>query len=115
MKRILKFVGVLALLSSTVACTKNYGYDFENGFEINNIDDTLGLNVNRDPKFIDRSKYTQARIFPGLVDNKEPRLQNYKVTVDLNYVQVKGSDLRISVAPGNWQSTSMYAPAGNSL
>ncbi|MDR2272082.1 MAG: M60 family metallopeptidase [Sphingobacterium sp.] len=112
MKRILKFVGVLALLSSAVSCTKHYGYNFDNGFEINNIGDTLGLNVNRDPKFIDRSKYTQARIFPGLVDDKEPRLQNYKVMVDLNYVQVKGSDLRISVAPGNWQSTSMYAPAG---
>lgn len=112
MKRILKVVGVLALLSSAVGCTKKYGYDFENGFEIGNIEDTLGLNVNRDPMFIDRSKYTQARIFPGLMSEKEPRLENHKVIVDLDYVNVKSSDLRISVAPGNWQSTSMYAPAG---
>lgn len=112
MKRILNFVVLLALLSSTESCTKKYGYDFENGFEIDNIEDTLGLEVNTDKRFIDRSKYTQARIFPGLMSDKEPRLEDYKVMVDLNYVQVNSSDLRISVAPGNWQSTSMYAPAG---
>lgn len=112
MKRILNFVGLLALLSSTVGCTKKYGYDFENGFEIGNIADSLGLEVNTDPMFVDRSKYTQARLFPGLVGDKEPRLSDHKVIVDLNYVEIKSSDLRISVAPGTWQSTSMYAPAG---
>jgi hypothetical protein len=112
MKKILNIVGMLALLSSTVSCTKEYGYDFENGFEINNIEDTTGLTVNTDKRFIDRSKYTQARIFPGLMSDKEPRLENYKVIVDLDYVNVRSSDLRISVAPGNWQSTGTYAPAG---
>lgn len=104
---------MIALIATSISCTKEYGYNFENGFDTGDVTDSLGLNVNRDKSFIDRSKYTSARIFPGLVADSEPLLDNVKVTVDLDYVHTKSSDLRINVAPGNWQSTSMYAPAGH--
>ena len=112
MKKILNIIVLGLVLTSLGSCTKEYGYDFENGFEIGNITDSAGLSVDLNPRHIDRSKFTQARIFPGLVGDKESRLSNHKVLVDLNFIQVTSSDLRISVAPGSWQSTSMYAPAG---
>ena len=112
MKKILNIITITLLLASIGSCTKEYGYDFENGFEIGDIPDSTGLTVDFNPRNIDRSKFTQARIFPGLAGDKEVRLVDHKVVVDLNYIQVNSSDLRISFAPGNWQSTAMYAPAG---
>ena len=112
MKKLLYILLAVGGISFTISCSKDYGYNFENGFDIGNIDDSLGLVIDRDGRLIDKSKYTQARIFPGLIGEGEPRLNNVKVPIDLSYVNIKASDLRISVAPGNWQSTGMYAPAG---
>ena len=103
---------VASIFTMNVACQKDYGYNFENGYNSGEFDDTVSLTIDTNRFKIDYSKYTQARLFPGLVGEKETRLENHKVEIDLNYEELEASDLRISVSPGAWQSTSMYAPAG---
>ncbi|MCD2423385.1 M60 family metallopeptidase [Niabella pedocola] len=92
-------------------CNKNYGLKFDNGYTGTDFPDTLNVDIDTSVK-VDKSKYIQASVFPGLISPDEPRLQNYVVNIDLNYVDVPASALRISVAPGNWLSTGVWAPAG---
>lgn len=94
-----------------IACNKKYGFDFENGYTPTDFPDTVNYEVDTSVK-TDKSKYVAASVFPGLISPDEPRLQNYKVEIDLNYINVPASDLRISVAPQNWLSTGVWAPAG---
>lgn len=109
--KVLTAIACISLLFS-FSCKKEYGYDFENGYNTENIDDTINVKLDTSSDKIDYSKYTQARLFPGLMSEEEPRLEDYVVSIDLNYEEIRSSDLRISVAPGNWQSTGVYAPTG---
>ncbi|WP_300598569.1 M60 family metallopeptidase [Niabella sp.] len=104
-------VALCCIFTWLAGCNKNYGLKFDNGYTSTNFPDTVNVEVDTSVK-IDKSKYIQASVFPGLISPDEPRLQNYVVNIDLNYVNVPASDLRISVAPGNWLSTGMWAPAG---
>jgi hypothetical protein len=63
-------------------------------------------------KVIDKSMYAKARVFPGLVDQSEPRVQNAKFTLDLNFTDQTAENLRISVAPEPQYSTGYYAAPG---
>jgi hypothetical protein len=103
---------VLVLTALFFGCVRKYAYSFENGYNNETLKDTIDYIVDSSNLLIDRSKYIEAAIFPGLISLDEPRLNNYTVDIDLNYVEVNGSDLRISVAPGNWISTGLWAPAG---
>jgi len=69
------------------------------------------VTVDTNSATIDVSKYAQARVFPGLVCNSEPRLKNYSLTMNLNYNYVK-ENLRISVPPEPQFSTGLYAAPG---
>lgn len=110
---LLNCMTLLVLLSSMISCTKNYGLHHPDGTtDGNHPVDTFDLVLDTSRSKIDKSQFNAARAFPGLVDIAEPRLSDYKVTLDLDYVQVKSSDLRISVAPGGYFSTGLYAPAG---
>lgn len=102
---------ILVVIGIVVACNKKYGFDFENGYTTTDFPDTVNYEVDTSV-LIDKSKYIQANVFPGLISPDEPRLQQYKVDIDLNYIDVPASDLRISVAPQNWISTGLWAPAG---
>ncbi|WP_169540040.1 M60 family metallopeptidase [Niabella aurantiaca] len=102
---------ILILIGIVVACNKKYGFDFENGYTSTDFPDTVNYEVDTSVT-IDKSKYIQANVFPGLISPDEPRLQQYKVDIDLDYINVPASDLRISVAPQNWISTGLWAPAG---
>lgn len=98
------------------SCSKKYGYAFEDGYNPTNYADTLvGVPLDTGVNKIDRSQFNQARVFPGLVGISEPRLTNTQVTLDLDYVITSSSDLRISVPPGGYFSTGMYAPAGERI
>lgn len=111
----MKYAAWIAVWVSTVlasSCSKEYGYVFEHGFNSGEYEDTVTVNIDTNRFKIDYSKYTQARVFPGLMDAEEPRLEDFLVQVDLNYEEIRSADLRISIAPGNWQSTGVYAPAG---
>jgi len=104
-------IALLGLLLNA-ACDKGYGYLFEQGYNSGDYEDSVTMEVDTNRFKIDYSKYNQARLFPGLIGEKEPRMEDVIVNVDLNYEDIKSADLRISVAPGNWQSTGYYAPAG---
>ncbi|MBZ4188301.1 M60 family metallopeptidase [Niabella beijingensis] len=102
---------ILFCIGILIACNKEYGFNFENGYTPTDFPDTVNYEVDTSVK-IDKSKYVAASVFPGLINPDEPRLQNYKVEIDLNYINVPAADLRISVAPQNWLSTGVWAPAG---
>lgn len=97
-------------LLSLVSC-KKYGYEFEDGYNkpgTAESEQTLDTSMN----YIDKSLYTRARIFPGMVEVTEPRLKDAKFTLDLNFSASNSYLLRISVAPRPQFSTGFYAPAG---
>ncbi|TKC05149.1 M60 family metallopeptidase [Pedobacter frigoris] len=113
MKKIFNSLLIFMLFGTVLSCTKNYGLQVPDGTtDGNHPADTIDLVLDTAMSKIDRTQFTAARAFPGMVGLEEPRLKAYKVTLDLDYVQVKSSDLRISVAPGGFFSTGMYAPAG---
>ncbi|WP_165503728.1 M60 family metallopeptidase [Pedobacter hiemivivus] len=108
-----KSIGMLLLLGVMMSCTKNYGIQYPEGTTDNNHPaDTVDLVLDTSMFKVDKSQFNAARVFPGMVGIEEPRLKEYKVTLDLDYVQVISSDLRINVAPGGFISTGMYAPPG---
>lgn len=113
MKRNYSYILVLiGLLNVVYSCRKDRLSPADNGYSSGEYQDTVNVNIDTNRFKIDYSKYTQARLFPGLMDPKEPRLENYLVQVDLKYEEISSFNLRISVAPGAWQSTGVYAPAG---
>lgn len=101
---------VAILLLATTAC-KKYGYNIPDGYP-DNSDNVATGSIDTNMKAIDKSKYNQARVFPGLVDASEPRVQNVKFTLDLNYTDQTAANLRISVAPEPQFSTGFYAAPG---
>lgn len=113
MKKIVNSAIALALTALVMGCTKNYGVMYPDGTTDNNHPkDTFDLAIDTSRFKIDKSQFNAARVFPGMVGIEEPRLKDYKVTLDLDYVQVKTGDLRIAVAPQGWFSTGLYAPPG---
>ena len=104
-----KIIAVLVLLSFT-AC-KKYGYDIPDGYP-DDSQNTANGKIDTNMKVIDKSMYGKARVFPGLVDQSEPRVQNAKFTLDLNFTDQTADNLRISVAPEPQYSTGYYAAPG---
>ncbi|WP_182953862.1 M60 family metallopeptidase [Pedobacter gandavensis] len=101
---------VTILLLTMTAC-KKYGYNIPDGYPDNSGNIATG-SIDTNMKVIDKSKYSQARVFPGLVDPSEPRVQDAKFTLDLNYTDQTAGNLRISVAPEPQFSTGYYAAPG---
>jgi len=101
----------IVLLFLSLASCKKYGYDFEDGF---NKPSTAGNEFTGDTSMskVDRSMYSRARIFPGLVEAAEPRIKDAKFVLDLNFSSSDAKILRIQVAPEPQFSTGYYAPAG---
>lgn len=100
----------IVLLLATTAC-KKYGYDIPDGYPDNSENIATGA-IDTNLKLIDKSKYNQAKVFPGLVDQSEPRVKDAKFTLDLNYNDQTTDILRISVAPEPQFSTGYYAAPG---
>ncbi len=100
----------LSLLLAFTAC-KKYGYEVPDGYPDNSqnvADGTIDTNM----KVIDKSMYAKARVFPGLVDQSEPRVKDAQFTLDLNFTDQTAQNLRISVAPSPQYSTGYYAAPG---
>lgn len=90
---------------------KKYGYNIPDGYPDNSgnlAEATLDTNM----KLIDKTMYEKAKVFPGLVDMEETRVQNAKFTLDLNFTDQTADNLRISVAPEPQFSTGYYAAPG---
>jgi hypothetical protein len=101
---------IIVLLLATTAC-KKYGYNIPDGYPDNSANVATGT-IDTNLKVIDKSKYAQAKVFPGLVDQSEPRVKDAKFTIDLNYSDQTADILRIQVAPEPQFSTGYYAAPG---
>lgn len=100
----------LSLMVSITAC-KKYGYEVPDGYP----DDTQNVadgSIDTNMKVIDKSMYAKARVFPGLVDQNEPRVKDEQFTLNLNFTDQTAQNLRISVAPSPQYSTGYYAAPG---
>ncbi|MBT2564177.1 M60 family metallopeptidase [Pedobacter sp. ISL-68] len=100
----------VTLLLGVTAC-KKYGYNIPDGYPDDSQNVAAG-NIDTNMKVIDKSMYAKARVFPGLVDQSEPRVQNAKFTLDLNFTDQTADNLRISIAPEPQYSTGYYAAPG---
>lgn len=106
--RYTKFV-ILFFIVLFTAC-QPYEYNFENGYDTG----AEGSNVSVDTSGfdIDKSMYARARVFPGLVDSTEVRLEDAIVTLDLDKKYVSPFNLGIQVVPQPIISTGLYAGPG---
>lgn len=100
----------LLIMTALFACQKKYAYFFPDGTPDKGADGP-SISIDTSASRVDVSKYPQARVFPGLVGDQVERVENYEVTLDLNYHYV-GQTLRISVPPQPQFSTGLYAPPG---
>ncbi|WP_169304424.1 M60 family metallopeptidase [Pedobacter frigoris] len=94
-----------------VTSCKKYGYNIPDGYP----DDSKTVadgGIDTNMKLIDKSMYAKARVFPGLVDQTEPRVQGVKFTMNLKFTDQTTDNLRISVAPQPQFSTGYYAAPG---
>lgn len=106
-----KVILSFAVLALSLSACKKYGVAVPDGYDdASKNQATASIDTNM--KVIDRSAYNAARIFPGLVDQSEPRVQNQKFTLDLNFEKQTTDNLRISVAPEPQFSTGYYAAPG---
>ncbi|WP_433902086.1 M60 family metallopeptidase [Sphingobacterium puteale] len=100
----------MTVLLSLSSCSK-YGYNIPDGYPDNSNNPKEG-EIDTNLREIDKSMYAKARVFPGLVDQSEPRVKDAKFTLDLNFTDQTAQNLRISVAPEPQYSTGYYAAPG---
>ncbi|RZL50905.1 MAG: hypothetical protein EOP00_02035 [Pedobacter sp.] len=108
--RFLNYILILLLSIGFTAC-KKYGIEVPDGYD-DASQNPNNVSIDTNMSNIDRSGYAKARIFPGLVDQSEPRVTNQKFTLDLNFSPQTKDILRISVAPLPQFSTGYYAAPG---
>ncbi|RZK58771.1 MAG: hypothetical protein EOO91_07285 [Pedobacter sp.] len=108
--RYMNFTAIVAIVLGLTAC-KKYGIEVPDGY-VDASQNQANVSIDTNMKNVDRSGYDKARLFPGLVDQSEPRIQNKEFTLDLNFVNQTASNLRISAAPKPQFSTGFYAAPG---
>ncbi len=108
--RFLNYLAVILLASGFTAC-KKYGVAVDDGYD-DASQNKLSVTVDTNMANIDRSGYAKARVFPGLVDQSEPRVKDQNFTLDLNFTTQTTENLRIQVAPSPQFSTGYYAAPG---
>ena len=102
-------VACIFLAAVSFSCVKKDGWSFKDGTPGDGGE--ASVTVDTTLKFVDVSKYAQARVFPGLVCADELRLKDYKLSMNLNYNYVE-ENLRINVPPQPQFSTGLYAAPG---
>ncbi|WP_316827807.1 M60 family metallopeptidase [Pedobacter miscanthi] len=100
----------LSLLVAFTAC-KKYGYEVPDGYPDDSQNVSEGT-IDTNMKLIDKSMYAKARVFPGLVDQSEPRVKDTQFTLNLNFTDQTAQNLRIAEAPSPQYSTGYYAAPG---
>lgn len=111
MRDLTKIGCLLVAIVGFSACSTNFGNDFVNG---TNDPGQSGSSITADTSrnYIDKSKYPQASVFPGMVNDTVTRVQNKLVEIDARLFPVSSAEYRISVAPVAIYSTGLYAPTG---
>ena len=95
------------------AC-KKYKYEYPDAYE-SGLDQANMPPGQSDSLGKDLSKLAAARIFPGLVGDSEPRLNNVDVSIDFSARYVVNNDIRIVSSPQPMYSTGLYAPTGEPI
>jgi len=108
--RFLNYIAILLVAGGFTAC-KKYGIAVDDGYD-DASQNQKNITVDTNMANIDRSGYAKARIFPGLVDQTEPRVKDQKFTLDLNFTQQTRENLRIQAAPLPQFSIGYYAAPG---
>lgn len=109
----IKKISYIILLAGVCYGCGKYGYNFEDGYS-KIKGDTSVINTDTSLNKPDFTMYSQAGIYPGLVDDTVTRLQNFGVDFDLNITK-NPEKLRISTLPQPWLSSGMYAPTGEPI
>ena len=91
-------------------CRKKFNYSFENGWDSLGIDTTSLIDTGN--YMVDKSLYDEARIFPGLVGDAQPRLQDTVISIDLSKMYLPPTTLGVSNTPKGFFSTGLYAAPG---
>lgn len=104
---------IFVIVVLLVSCGK-YGYDFEDGHTAGDTEPS-GIETDTTMYEADKSLYHRARIYPGLVGDNVPRIQDTTITFDLDYVRVTSQDIKVNVTPPAIFSTGLYAPAGENI
>lgn len=112
MERYLKLIGgYVAVVLLCVSCGK-YNFDFKDGYQEG---DSVASEILTDTTMFvaDKSMYTKARIYPGLVGDAVARLkQDTVVVLDLPDLYIPADDYKVQSTPVPFYSTGLYAPAG---
>jgi len=103
------FGGIL-IIFSIVGCDVSYNYDFENGYD-DYVSDSANVTVDT-LSSVDESMFAQARIFPGMVDSTERRIQDTTIMINLAFKYVDPSVLNVTSVPLPIYSTGLYAGPG---
>lgn len=115
MKQLPNILFLTSLLAiGVISCQKNKIYDYPDGWSKNNGSDTGKIAVDTSMSRIDKSRYADARVYPGMVDSLTTRVENYPVTINANYDdKLYFKDYtRIVGLPIPCYSTGLFAPAG---
>ncbi|WP_162817745.1 M60 family metallopeptidase [Niabella yanshanensis] len=110
LNKVNKAVAITLSIAIFASCGKksDFGYLLD-ASELDKGVDSTHVAVDTSRGAVDKSKYLQASIFPGLVCIEEPRVTK---TINLDLFYVKSEDLRISVLPRPQFSTGFYAAPG---
>ncbi|UOE47784.1 discoidin domain-containing protein [Mucilaginibacter sp. SMC90] len=108
MKKIGILFIVISICSGILIGCKKYKYNFPDGYDT----PTSSGSVDTTDLGTDRSLYAQARIFPGLVTDSQPRIADTSIVFNFNYTYVPATTLGVSYVPLPIFSTGLFAPAG---
>lgn len=103
------YYSALYILLLTVFSCKKSEVNISDGFPDNGRD-SASITVDTSTTRVDASKFSEARIYPGLVCAEEPRITQ-TLNMNLDY-QLVTTSLRISVPPYPQFSTGFYAAPG---
>jgi hypothetical protein len=102
------------MLLGMISCTKNQVINYPDGWTKASGNDSGRQAMDTSMNVIDKSMYSKARIFPGMVDPNERRVMDTLIPINATFQDAGlfNQYLRISVQPQPQFSTGLWAPAG---
>ncbi|MBV4359909.1 M60 family metallopeptidase [Pinibacter aurantiacus] len=113
MRPILMSLLLTGMLLGMISCQKNQVISYPDGWS-KGSDSGGHQSVDTSIFVIDKSMYSKARVFPGMVDPTERRVMDTTISINATFQDAGlfNQYLRISVQPQPQFSTGLWAPAG---
>lgn len=109
-KRNIIFAALFGMASLVTSCGKD-GYDFKNGYqEGDDLESPLMTDTTAGK--VDKSMYSRARIYPGLVGENVNRIADTTLSILMDKQYITPFEYKVSNTPPPIYSTGLYAPAG---